>query len=110
VIGHLLNSTADVYRPSTATDAVGGQTVTLAAVGTVRAKVGQPTAAERRTAGQWAAQLTHVVHAARGTDIRRGDELDTGATDRLRVLAIVQDSHRTYVRADCEAFQPEGGV
>jgi head-tail adaptor len=108
VIGHLLNSTVTVYRPSTVTDAVGGQTVTLASVGTVRAKVGQPSAAEMRTAGQWAAQLTHTVHAHRDADLERGDELDTGAAGRLRVLAIVQDSHRTYLRADCEAFQPEG--
>lgn len=109
MIGHLLTRTADVYRPSTATDAVGGQTVTLEAAGTVRVKAGQPTTEERRTAGAWAAELTHVVHSARGTDIRRGDQLDLGGTLRLRVLATIEDSHRTYLRADCEAFQPEGG-
>ena len=110
MIGHLLNRTVDVHRPSTATDEVGGQTVTLQDVGTARVKIGQPTTEERRTAGQWEAELTHVVHAHRGADIQRGDQLDPGDGYRLRVLATIQDSHRTYLRADCEAFQPEGSA
>jgi head-tail adaptor len=108
VIGHLLNRTATVRRPSTAADEVGGQTVTLEDAGTLRVKVGQPSAEERQTADQWGARLTHVVHAHRAADIRRGDELDVGEAHLLRVLAVITDSRSTYQRAECEAFQAEG--
>jgi SPP1 family predicted phage head-tail adaptor len=108
MIGHLLNRSATVYRPATVTDDVGGQTVTLEAAGAVRVKIGQPSVNERRMADQWTADLTHVVHLHRSADVRRGDQLDAGDGHRLRVLSVVQDSRRSYLRAECEAFQPEG--
>lgn len=108
MIDHLLNSTATVYRATTAADGRGGRTSTFASVGTVRAKVGQPSQAEGVTAGQDGANLLTPVHVAYSADVRRGDELDTGGPRRLRVVAVVSDSRRTYKRADCEVIQGAG--
>lgn len=105
MIGHLLNTTATVYRPAFAADGRGGRTTTFTAAGTVRVKVGQPTAAEGVIAGRDGAMLMTPVHLAYSADVRRGDELDAGGPRRLRVLGVVSDSRRTYKRADCEAVQ-----
>jgi hypothetical protein len=108
VIGHLLNRTLAVWRPTTASDGVGGQTVTLVAAGQVRAMVSQPTAEERAEADQWAAELSHTVHLLPGADVRRGDEL-RGAGQVFRVLAAVSNSRDTYLKAPAsELAQPEG--
>lgn len=111
MIGHLLNRTATVYRPSSTTDEVGGQTVTLAAAGTVRIKVGQPTAEERMQGDQWGGRLTHVAHVLAGADVERGDELEvtrvagSSARGRLRVLAVSGNSHDSYRRLELEAYE-----
>jgi hypothetical protein len=114
MIGHLLNRTLTVWRPETVVDDVGGQTVTFAQAGTVRAMVSQPTPAEQSIGDhQWGAELTHVVHALADADVRRGDELggdlpsDVPASRRLRVLAVVRNSRETYTRASCEVTQAE---
>lgn len=105
MIGHLLNSSVTVYRPLFAADGRGGRIKTMAAVGTIRAKVDQPAAAERAVAAQEGATLTHVVHAAYSADVDRGDELDVGGPRRLRVLAVVNNSRRTYKRLECQVIQ-----
>ena len=114
MIGHLLNRTATVLRPSSATDDVGGQAVTLEAVGTVRIKVGQPTAQEQMVGDQWGARFTHVAHVLASADVERGDEIDGAvvhnARGRLRVLAVHGDSRDTYRRLECEIYQPEGAA
>lgn len=106
-IGHLLGRTLAVNRPSTAPDGSGGQTVTFVEAGTVRAKVDQPTADERREGDQWAAEHSHTIRFLPGADVRRGDEL-TGGGQRFRVLATVTDSHATYLKAPAELIEPEG--
>lgn len=106
MIRHLLNKTLIVYRPSYATDAVGGRTRTRVQVGTVRAQVNQPSAAEREVAAQLGAMLTHVVYTLTSANVERGDELDADGT-LLRVLAVVTNSRRTYARLECEAVQSE---
>jgi SPP1 family predicted phage head-tail adaptor len=107
MIGHLLNSAVTVYRPAYVADGRGGRTETTAAVGTLRAKVDQPSATEQMVAAQMGATLTHVVHVAYEADVRRDDEIDVGEGRRLRVLAVVSDSHRTYKRVECRVIQGE---
>ena len=108
MIGHLLNRRVTVLRPVITTDEVGGQAVALEPAGTIPVKIGQPRPDERPLGDQWGARLTHVAHTLATADVRRGDQLDAGDGWRLRVLAVITNSHRSYLRAECEAFQPEG--
>lgn len=107
MIGHLLNTELTVYRASYVADGAGGRTKTFASVGTIRAQVSQPTAAERQVAAQMGALLTHVVHTTEDADVERGDELDNGGARRLRVVGVVQNSRTTYKRLECEVTQGE---
>lgn len=107
MIGHLLNTTLTVYRAAYVADGRGGRTRSTNEQGTVRAKVDQPSAAERMVAGQMGAALDYVVHVANSADVQRGDELDEGGTRRLRVRSVVQDSHATYKRLECEVIEGE---
>lgn len=113
MIGHLLNRTVTVHRPQTTPDDVGGYTVAYVEVGEIRAQVNQPTPAERQLAAQFGANLSHVVHALYGEDVRRGDELggelpsDVPVGSRLRVISAVSDSRSTYTRVECEITQAE---
>lgn len=107
MIEHLLNRTLAVWRPVTAPDGSGGQTVTLTEVGPVRAKVDQPSAAEKMTAAEWGAEHTHSVYLASTADVTRGDEL-RGGGQVLKVLAIAAPSRSTYAKAICTLVQHEG--
>jgi Phage head-tail joining protein. len=108
VIGaHELNRTFGVWRTTTADDGAGGQSTVTVQVGTVRALVSQPPAAERMVADQSGARLAAIVHMAPGEDVRRGDEL-RGDGETLRVLAVVRPSESVYLRAECERVQSEG--
>jgi hypothetical protein len=116
VIEHLLTHTPTLYRPSTTVDSGGGQAVTFDVVGSLRCKVNQPTPAEVQAAGVWGARLSHVVHCLPGEDVRRGDELggdlpsDVPPDHRLRIWAVVSDSHETYRKLECETVQAEGST
>ena len=113
LVGHLLTQTLSVYRSTDVVDSGGGRAETMTQVGTIRAKVNQPTPEEEQLAATWGAQLTHTVHAEVYEDVRRGDEFGgelpsevlTGF--RLRVIAVVSDSHQTYRRMLCETVQAE---
>lgn len=107
MISHLLNRTLTVFRPQTVDDGSGGQTVTLVQVGTVRAQVNQPSAAERQTAAQWGSEHTHTIHTPAGADVARGDEL-RGDGQTFRVISTVTNSRTTYTRAEAELIQLEG--
>lgn len=107
MIRHLLNASLDVYRDTFTNDGRGGRTSTMAKVGTVRARVAQPSATERMVAAELGAVLEHVVHVEHVADVLRGDELDTGGARRLRVQAVVSDSSATYKRLECQVV--EGG-
>lgn len=117
MIRHLLNMSVDIYRATPSDDGQGGTTRALTQVGTVRARVSQPTATERAVAAQMGAVVQHVVHVAYTTDVERGDEIDTGAYPygassygvgprRLRVQSVVSDSSATYKRLECQVIQP----
>lgn len=106
MISHLLNRTLQVWRPVTSPDGTGGQDVTYTPVGEVAAKVDQPTATERQAAGQWAAEHSHTVYFRAGADVARGDQL-RGDGQRFRVLATLEPSRGTYLKAPVELLQHE---
>lgn len=105
MIRHLLNASIDVYRATLIDDGRGGRSSTVAKVGTVRARVAQPSATERAVAAEMGAVLEYVVHVEPDADVARGDELDTGDARRLRVQAVVSDSSATYRRLECQVIQ-----
>lgn len=107
---HELNRRFQVMRPGTVADSSGGATAVFAEVGTVRAKVSQPTAQEQFEAQRAGATFAITVHLKPNADVRRGDRLvalDDG--DDLRVKSTVTPSDPVYLRADCEQIQDEGG-
>ncbi|MEV7584393.1 head-tail adaptor protein [Streptomyces erythrochromogenes] len=110
--GRHLNRRLQVWRPVTADDGAGGQDTSLALQGTVRAKVDQPSNADRMLAAQAGSRHDHTVFLMPGADVRRGDELrgtdQLGQDQRLRVLSVVAPSTPVYRRAACELVQREG--
>lgn len=106
-----MTQTLSVWRGEDTADSGGGRDVVMTQIGTVRAKVNQPTPEEQELAGTWGAQLSHVVHTEVFEDIRRGDEFGGELPSevlpgyRLRVIAVVSDSHQTYRRMMCETTQ-----
>ena len=108
---HELNRRFKVMRPTTVADSSGGSVPTLTQVGTVRAKVSQPTTAEQYEAQQAGSSFTVVAHLKPKADVRRGDylvALDDG--DSLRVKSTVLPSDPVYLRVDAEQIQAEGGL
>jgi len=111
-IGRYLNRRLDVYRPQSVPDGHGGQETALVAVGTVRAKVDQPSATERMVAAQTLSRHSHDIFLLPRADVRRGDELrgtDTlGNAQAFRVQSVVQPSTPVYSKALVEELQAEG--
>lgn len=111
MIGHLLTQTLSLWRGEDAVDSGGGRTLVMTQIDVIRAKVNQPDPAEQQLAATWGAQLSHVVHTENYVDVRRGDELggelpsEVQPNQRLRVIAVVSDSHDTYKRCMCEITQ-----
>jgi head-tail adaptor len=104
-IARLLNASLTVHRTVRTSDGMGGYTSVLTALGSVRARVSQPSATERVVAAQNGADLSHVVYLLPTADVLRGDELHR-ASDVFEVLAIFQPSEpNTYLRADCKLRQ-----
>jgi SPP1 family predicted phage head-tail adaptor len=106
-VARRLNRTLEVWRPVTTPDGAGGQATVLTQVGTVRAKVDQPSAADRMLAQQSGSRHTHTVYLLPAADVARGDEL-RGAGQRLAVHHVFSPSAPNYRRADCELTQSEG--
>ncbi|MDT0270258.1 phage head closure protein [Streptomyces sp. DSM 44915] len=106
-VGHLLNRRLAVWRLTTAPDGAGGQTTAWAQVGTVSAKVDQPSARERMLAQQAGSEHTHNVYLLPSADVRRGDELRDGP-EHYRVLSVISPSTPIYRRADVHLIQTEG--
>ena len=104
---HELPEMLTVRRPVLTDDGAGGQVVTWSTVGVVRARVSQPSAAERVAAMQAGALHTHAVYAQSEADVRRGDELVHGDGRGWRVKAVYGPSEQVYLRADAELVQPE---
>ncbi|MGH3673530.1 MAG: phage head closure protein, partial [Pseudonocardiaceae bacterium] len=98
-----------VWRRALTPDGAGGRTANWSQVGTVAARVSQPTAAERLAAGQAGAGLTNAIYLLPGADVQRNDEL-AGDGQVFRVHATVHPSGEVYLRADCVEIQPESGA
>jgi head-tail adaptor len=111
-IGRYLNRQLQVYRPQSVPDDYGGQETALVTVGTVRAKVDQPSPTERMVAAQTNSQHSHDIYLLPGADVRRGDELrgtDALGHDQVfRVQSVVQPSTPVYTKALVELTQAEG--
>jgi len=111
--GRFFNRRLEVWRPVTADDGYGGQTTTLVQrPGTVRAKVDQPSNADRLLAQQAQSRHDHTVFLPPRADVRRGDELRgtdaLGQAQVFRVLATVQPSTPVYSKAPCQLTQTGG--
>lgn len=114
-VRRLLNTTVEVWRPSTTDDGSGGQTTDVLLVDArVRARVSQPapaggdTGANRTDGNQSGADLITPIYFAPGQDVRRGDEIRAPGGRVFDVDAVVDPSEVAYVRADCTRRQPEG--
>lgn len=101
-----LNRTLTVSRSSTVDDGQGGQSETFGDVGTVLAKVNEPTSAERIEAMRSGVDLAFTLHLLPDADVRRGDTL-TGDGEVYRVKAVTFPSTRVYRRAECSRDQYE---
>ena len=88
-VAHLMTQTLSQYRGEQVEDSGGGQELTFSFVGSVRAKVNQPTPEEVQEAAVWGAQLSHVVHTEAYEDIRRGD-IDAGNLDERRHRGVLE--------------------
>lgn len=97
-----------VWRKTGTADPYGGTSYVFAQVGTVRAKVSQPSAAEQIEAQQAGSNMTMIVHMQPSENVFRGDELRRSNGDKLRVKYTIRPSEPVYLRADCEQIQPEG--
>lgn len=107
-IDHLLNRALEVWRPGTTSDGAGGQQVTYTQRPyDVRAKVDQPSTADRTLAQQAGSRHTHTIYLPAGADVARGDQL-RGDGQTFRVLATMQPSRPDYLKADCELIEREG--
>ena len=112
--GRFLNRRLEVWRPTTVPDGYGGQVTTMVQQpGTVRAKVDQPSNADRMLAAQAQSKHDHTVFLLPRADVRRGDELrgtdKLGQVQAFRVLATVQPSTPIYSKAPCQLIQKAGG-
>jgi hypothetical protein len=104
-----LRETLTNWRRVSTPDPLGGTSSTLQQVGSVQARVSQPTAAEQLEAQQAGSNLTMIVHMLPGTAVYRGDELRRANGDKLRVKYTISPSDPSaYLRADCEQIQAEG--
>lgn len=101
-----LNRELEVWRVALTPDGQGGQDEAFSQVGTVRAKVNEPSAAERIEAMRSGVDLAYQVHLLPDAGVRRGDQL-RAAGEVFRVLATVRPSTPTYLRAQCERDEVE---
>lgn len=111
--GRFLNRRLEVWRPTTVADGYGGwETTFVQQPGTVRAKVDQPSNADRMLAQQAQSKHDHTVFLLPTADVRRGDELrgvdKLGQAQVFLVLATVQPSTPVYSKAPCELTQKAG--
>jgi SPP1 family predicted phage head-tail adaptor len=113
MIGHTLNRRLDVWRSVRTDDGAGGQTRDRVMVGTVRARISQPRAAERVVAEQAGSEHDHNIYLLPAADVRRGDELLPagalyGTRPYYRVISVVTPSAPVYRRAEVELVDAEG--
>ncbi|KLL11584.1 MULTISPECIES: head-tail adaptor protein [Protofrankia] len=110
MIGHWLNRTLQVWRPTRTQDGAGGyRTVYVRQPSDVRAKVDQPSDAERLLAVQTQSEQTDGIYLLPTDDVRRGDELrDPDSGEVWRVAGVMRPSSVRYRKAHGELVQSEG--
>lgn len=109
-VSHLLNGRAELWRYTRVSDGMGGWVQTWAKVADVRARFSQPSARDRVLADQSQSRLTHIIYLEPDSGAQREDELRRADGRVFRVLAVFEPSEPgTYLRADCEARQPQNG-
>jgi hypothetical protein len=110
-IGRHLNRTLEVWRTTTVDDGAGGETTSVTPIGTVRAKVDQPSPTERLIAQQTGSRHSHNVYLSPSTYVQRGDELRgadaLGTLQRFRVQSVIQPSTPVYSKAEVELTQSQ---
>lgn len=106
-VDDLLNRALEVRRATSSPDGMGGKTTAMAAVGTIMAKVDQPSATEQLVAAQSGSNHSHNVYTAPASDVRRGDELH-GDGQIFKVEAVLTPSEPVYLKCLCELIQSEG--
>lgn len=107
----LLHRTITIQRPTSAPDGQGGYTSSPSVVGTVRGRVRAASASEVVQAGQRGYMVSHVVYAAAGADIRRGDTLEIdGDAYTVQWVTVVRglSPGAHHVRAEATAVQHGG--
>ena len=118
-IGHLTDTTVEVWRNVRTADGAGGWLTTRLYSHDLEVRISTASISDRKIAAlqsgetQGAAVLSHVIYADGLADCVRGDELrDEEFDTRYRVIGIQRTSRPdTYVRADCQMFEfePEDG-
>lgn len=99
----------DVYRRQNIDDGYGGVISDMVNIGTVKARLSQPTAAERIEADAWQAQVDYAqLYVLPDADVFRGDELH-GERGKYRVTSTIFPSVAIYKRLACEFEQYEVG-
>ncbi|MET9396284.1 head-tail adaptor protein [Kitasatospora sp. NPDC002965] len=106
-VRHHLNRVLEVWRPTAVPDGLGGQHTVRTRVGEVRAKVDQPSAADRALAAQSGSRHTHTVYLEPDAAVARLDEL-RGDGQHLLVHHVTGPSLPNYRRAEAELTQTEG--
>ncbi|MER7076631.1 head-tail adaptor [Saccharopolyspora kobensis] len=103
----LFNRTAIVQRATSTPDGSGGWVRVWVEVGRIPVRCSQPSAAERETAQQSGAVISHHIYAQPGADVARGDRLLVDDLV-LDVESVVEPSEPVYLRAACRSVQHEG--
>lgn len=101
-----LNQQVEIWRSVRVSDGGGGYTVTKVQQSTLRARVSQPSAAERVIGEQGHAEWAAVVYFDPSADVVRNDEIRRAGRQTLVVESTVEPSESgTYLRANCSAEQ-----
>lgn len=108
VFHSLLNNEFGVNRKMRAPDGEGGWPEVYVDIGTILGRLRPTTAAERTTADQEQARISHVLYTEAGEDIERGDII-IGGGNTVEVLALREPSHSDHhYEIDCRESQKEG--
>lgn len=104
-VASLLNTTVDITRRTSTSDGRGGQTATWSTVGTIPARVSQPTSTTDVLLGdQDVMHIVGIVYLEPGADVRRNDRIAHDGRV-LEVRDVIEPSVGVYLRATCRDIQ-----
>lgn len=106
----LLNHTFSISRRDRVSDGQGGWAITWADAGTVEGRIRPASSAEREAARQESRAISHVLYVVSGSDIVRGDRVETedltAEVQGVREPSLV--GH--HLEIDCLEVQKEEGL